>query len=434
VHFLQKNVIILLKKQKKGPIVLVEFSVKNFRSIKEEQTFSMLADKKGEHRETHTFSPFNTSFSLLKSAVIYGANASGKTTLIDSMKTMREIVTNSASKYSAEDQLPVTPYKLNQTSQSLPSEFEMIFFAEGIRYQYGFSATKERIWEEWLIAYPKGRAQHWFARLYEPTTKRHRWKFGDKLQGHKQLWQESTRENALFLSTAVQLNSEQLTPVYRWFRNMTFMGIEEFDSPFITMLLCSQGDIDKEKILHLLHAVDLDIDDFVIEDETIEAQKDGRPHKFKMPKDVKTIHIDEDGNQIEFDLSDESDGTQKFFAFIAPLLLTLEQGGIMIVDELHDNFHPLMVEYIVKLFHNPKSNPKNAQLIFTTHETAILSQEVFRRDQVWFSEKREKQTRIYSLLEFKPRKYVTNLEKGYLSGRYGAVPFLKDITLSMGGE
>ena len=103
----------------------------------------------------------------------------------------------------------------------------------------------------------------------------------------------------------------------------------------------------------------------------------------------------------------------------------------MVVDELHDNFHPLIVEYIVRLFHNPHTNPHNAQLIFTTHETAILSQEVFRRDQVWFCEKRDKSTYLYSLLEFKPRKYVTNLEKGYLSGRYGAIPFLKDITFAM---
>jgi len=413
--------------------VLVEFSVRNFRSVKDEQVFSMLAGKKGEHRETHTFTPDDSSsLSLLKSTVIYGANASGKTTLIDAFKAMREIVVNSASRYSAEDILPVVPFRLNSRYIDKPSEFEAIFIADGIRYQYGFSATKRRICEEWLIAFPKGRAQHWFARIFDPKEKRYRWKFGDKLLGHKQLWQESTRENALFLSTAVQLNSEQLTPLYKWFRNITFMGVEEFDSPFTTMFLCTRGDIEKGKILNLLHAVDIDIDDFIIESKAIETRKEGNMEKFSIPNKVKTVHTDEDGKNIEFELKEESDGTQKFFSFLAPLLMTLERGGIMVVDELHDNFHPLIVEYIVKLFHNIHSNPHNAQLVFTTHETAILSQDIFRRDQVWFCEKRNKSTHIYSLLEFKPRKGVTNIEKGYLSGRYGAIPFLRDIEFSMG--
>ena len=414
-------------------IMLIDFTVKNYRSIKDEQRLSMVAGKKGEHQETHLFTPKETpTTSLLKSAVIYGANASGKSTLINAIETMKIIVQDSASRYQAEDKLPIIPFLLDSDSRSEPTEFEIIFITEGVRYQYGFAATIDRIVEEWLIAYPKGRPQHWFARLYDEDKKKYEWKFGDKLTGHKQLWQESTRDNALFLSTAVQLNSEQLKPLYGWFsQNLTFMGIEDWSSPFVTMFLCEKEN-EKQKILNLLHAVDLDISDFVVENELLETQRDGKNEKFSLPKNVKTVHIDNKGNRVELDLKDESDGTQKFFAFIAPLILTLRFGKVMIVDELHDNFHPLIVRYIVELFHNPKTNPLNAQLIFTTHETAILSQEVFRRDQVWFCEKREKATHVYSLLEFKPRKGVTNLEKSYLSGRYGAIPFVKDITLSMG--
>ncbi len=413
--------------------MLIEFTVKNYRSIKEKQVFSMVAGKKGEHQETHLFTPKETpTVPLLKSAVIYGANASGKSTLINAIETMKSIIQNSAGRYQAEDKLPIVPFLLDADTKNEPTEFEIIFIAEGVRYQYGFAATIDKIVEEWLIAYPKGRPQHWFARLYDEEEKKYKWKFGEKLTGHKQLWQESTRDNALFLSIAVQLNSEQLKAVYGWFsQNLTFMSMDSWDSPFMTMLLCEKEN-EKQKILNLLHAIDLDIDDFVVENELYETQQEGKSEKFSMPKSVKTVHIDSKGNRVELNLEDESDGTQKFFAFIAPLILTLRFGNVMIADELHDNFHPLIVRYVVELFHNPKTNPLNAQLIFTTHETAILSQEIFRRDQVWFCEKRDKSTYVYSLLEFKPRKGVTNLEKSYLSGRYGAIPFLKDITLSMG--
>jgi hypothetical protein len=147
---------------------------------------------------------------------------------------------------------------------------------------------------------------------------------------------------------------------------------------------------------------------------------------------VKMWHKDSAGNSVALDLKEESDGTQKLFAFIGPWLDSLEKGHVLLIDELHDNFHPLMVKFLVDLFHNTATNKTNAQLIFTTHETSILSQDVFRRDQIWFCEKQNKATVLYSLVEFKPRKGVTDLEKAYLSGRYGALPYFKDITLEMG--
>jgi hypothetical protein len=148
---------------------------------------------------------------------------------------------------------------------------------------------------------------------------------------------------------------------------------------------------------------------------------------------ILTQHQTEDGNRIEMDLSDESDGTQKLFCYAGPWMDTLANGHVMVVDELHDNLHPLLVQYLVAMFHNPDLNPHGAQLIFTTHETSILNQDLFRRDQVWFCERGEDQsTRLYPLSDFAVRKGTENIERGYLSGRYGALPFLKAITEAFG--
>lgn len=405
--------------------MLIDFKVKNYRSIKDEQDLNMLSTKQKEHLETHTFTPeAASSMNLLKTAAIYGANAAGKSNFIKALKTMQEIVIHSATKYQRGNALPVKAFLFDSVTSGEATEFEVNFITDGVRYQYGFSATQERIVEEWLIAYPKGRPQNWFARVLNKETDApsYDWQFGEKFTGQKQLWQESTRDNALFLSTAVHLNSELLNPVYDWFdKTLRITGVGGW-SPKFTIELCRQGKY-KDNILQFLRTADMDIEDIEIED---------KADVLANPVNVKMWHKDNSGNQVALDLKEESDGTQKLFAFIGPWLDSLEKGHVLLIDELHDNFHPLMVKFLVNLFHSKITNKSNAQLIFTTHETSILSQDVFRRDQIWFCEKKNKATQLYSLVEFKARKGVTDLEKAYLSGRYGALPYFKNITLEMG--
>ena len=417
--------------------MLIDFTVKNYRSIKDEQHLSMVSTKQKEHIETHTFEVLQpTSTRLIKTAAIYGANAAGKSNFIKALRTMQDIVIFSTSKYQRGDLLPIKPFLFDGTSLHEATEFEVNFISDGVRYQYGFSATQERIVEEWLIAYPKGRPQNWFARVLNTKTNEptYDWQFGDKLTGQKQLWQESTRDNALFLSTAVNLNSEQLNPVFDWFdKILRITGVGGW-SPKFTIELCKENK-HKEDFLRFLRTADMDIEDIEIEENVFSHNK-AVPSAFAEllhnKETVKMWHRDDKGNKVALDLNEESDGTQKLFAFIGPWLDSLEKGHVLLIDELHDNFHPLMVKFLVELFHNSTTNRSNAQLIFTTHETSILSQDVFRRDQIWFCEKRAKATVLYSLVEFKARKGVTDLEKAYLSGRYGALPFFKDITMAMG--
>ena len=422
--------------------MLVEFTVKNYRSVKEEQVFSMVKAKGDELESSNSFLPIApASVSLLRSAAIYGANAAGKSNVIRAMMEMESIVRNSASSSQEGDEISVTPFLFDESSPSEPTEFEMVFISEGVKYQFGFCATKTHIVEEWLIAYPKGRAQRWYSRGYHKDKESSEYKFSDFLLGQKSVWQHATRSNALFLSTAVQLNSEQLKPVFNWFKETLRPANVGGWGPSFTASLCEKDDT-KSKILEFLHAADFNIHDIKIEKEKFDPEllADDLPEfvrekiikemKDKELIDIKTIHKSEGGDLIPLDFDEESDGTQKFFSFAGPWIDTLKNGYVLVIDELHDNLHPKMVKYLVSLFHNNKTNPNNAQLIFTTHETSILSQEVFRRDQIWFCEKNKEQaTSLYPLTDFSPRKERENIELRYLSGRYGALPFIKPFEL-----
>ena len=424
--------------------MLIEFSVTNFKSIKSQQTFSLSKAKGDELEESNSFQPEGLSqLALLRSSAIYGPNAAGKSNFIEAIRVMRRIVVESASEKQRGDKLPLTPFKLDPEAAGSATEFEVVFIANGIRYQYGFAATRERIMEEWLIAFPKVRAQHWYARQWDEKKGEYQWEMGNALQGQKQLWREATRDNALFLSTAVQLNSQQLQPVYDWFDDTLKTTTVNAWSPGFTASVCSDSK-NKEKVLAFLKAADIDIQDVRLKKKLFDEKDlpDDMPEEVRsmvaremegkeVLSELNMLHKDSAGDLIAFDFDEESDGTQKLFSFAGPWLDTLENGYVLFVDELHDNLHPRLVQFLVELFHSSETNPKNAQLVFTTHETSILNQEVFRRDQVWFCEKgNDKATQIYPLTDFSPRKGRENLELAYLAGRYGAVPYVHKLNIA----
>lgn len=422
--------------------MLINFSTSNFRSFSDCQAINMMKSSLKDESETQFFSFEDTEylnkFSLLKSAAIYGSNAAGKSNFIKAIATMKKIVLNSAKSGQRGDSLSVTPFKLKSSNLTEPSEFEVNIIADGVRYQYGFSTTTKRIIAEWLFAFPKGRPQTWFSREWDKETKDYEWHLGSNLSGEKQTWKNATRENALFLSTAVQLNSEQLKPVFDWFKlKLQLIGVNGFPIDY-TAEYCHEGHT--HKVLNFLKEADLGISNINVTSDKFDPNQlpDNMPEDLKNVvlnefKDhdvyeVKIVHQNQDGEDVNFDIDEESTGTQKLFAFSGPWLDVLERGLVLLVDELHDNLHPRLVQYLVELFHNKKTNPHNAQLIFTTHETSILNQEVFRRDQVWFCEKNESQSsELYPLLDFTPRKGKENLEASYLSGRYGAVPYVRNL-------
>ena len=412
--------------------MLIQFTVGNYRSIKDEATISLVAGPGAEHRERNVRVPVMRgdvrATPLLRSAAIYGANAAGKTNLIRALDAMRDIVVDS-SRDDAE--LPVTPFLLNAERDRQPTRFEMTCIVAGVRYQYGFSATQEAVVGEWLYAWPHGRAQLWFKR--DATTGETSFEFGGKLQGDREVWRRATRHNALFLSTAATLNSQQLRPLYDWFKtrlHVVGIGIGSWNSAYSAQ--CALGER-RAAVVRLLQAADLAVSDLrVVEREITEDMiPDGMPSEMEdlllgeRVHDVHVVHQDPAGQPIKLDLDDESDGTQKMFALAGPWVDVLENGHVVVVDELHDNLHPMLVRHLVERFHDAALD-SNAQLIFSTHDTSILSQDVFRRDQIWFCERNAcHETALVPLSDFRPRKGLENLERGYLAGRYGAVPYIR---------
>lgn len=417
--------------------MLVEMSISNFRSFKDRQTFSLVKNKSSE-LPTNAFAVSGMrNFHLLHAAAIYGPNAGGKSNLLRSLYVMKQIVTTSSQRNNT---LPITPFRLDNEKRTQPSEFEVVVVVDGIRYQYGFSASEDKIFAEWLYAFPKGRAQKWFERIRNPHTGRDDWQFSTQLLGSKQVWKDATRDNALFLSTAVQLNSTQLKPLFDWFDKTIRFADSRWFRPGYSASLCSKEK--KESVLKFLQAADLNIHDIQIRTEEPQSMVllDDMPEALrelllkrmegKRFISIHTVHTNNDGADVVFDLTDESDGTQKLFALAGPWMDVLVNGNILLIDELHDNLHPHLVRFLVSLFHNEKINQKNAQLIFTTHDTSMLDQHIMRRDQIWFCERNKEQaTQLYPLTDFSPKKGKENLETAYLSGRYGALPFLQPVYL-----
>lgn len=423
--------------------MLIEFRVENFLSIQDEQVLSMIASKDNTFFGSHTNG--DEKLTLLKSSVIYGANAAGKSNIIKALAIMKTIVVFSA-KQQRGDKLPVTPFLLGDEGDK-PTKFEIIFIQNNTRYQYGFILNSEKILEEWLLAFGESnRAQKWFERIYNEKEDQYNYSFGTKFLGSKQLWAENTRDNALFLSVAIQLNNEQLKPVFDFFLNnlKVTCGDKWGDGKGVTIDILKK---DKQKIIDYIKIADLDIEDINLKEQELDVNKIKLPI---LPKEIKqaiqvdlekgakltqtnihTIHTNQQGELVTFDMeTSESQGTKKFFNLIGPWIEALKNGYTVVVDELHTHIHPLMTKFLINLFHNEDLNKSNAQLIFTTHDTSILNQDVFRRDQIWFCEKQNKATKLYPLSDFKVRKDKTNLENDYLLGRFGALPYFKEILSS----
>lgn len=416
--------------------MLLEFRIRNYRSIRDEIVVSFVASKEKKLADTHLASTGITSIPhVLRSAVVYGPNASGKSTLLHALHYMRSIVAESATVLQPGQTFNVQPFRLDAEYARQPTEFEITFLLGGVRHQYGFSLTPERIIDEWLLVYRAPKPQQWFRRSFNEETQSSTYEFSTHLTGPRKLWQETTRPNALFLSTAAQLNSELLGPIFRWLvEQPVYFGAGLSPMPDLTTQLL-QTEVGKRAARDFLASADISISDVVsVSRPGFQQQIMFGPDGAKFSREEREIlmpqfvHKTEHGSAT-FELHEESEGTQRLYALIAPVLEVLKNGRLLIVDELDRSLHPLLVRRLVRLFHMPELNPLGAQLLFSTHDTSLLDRTLFRRDQIWFTEKDQDQaTRLYPLSDFSPRE-TEAWEKGYLIGRYGAVPFFDEPAL-----
>lgn len=414
--------------------MLIEFRVENFRSLREEQVFSLVASKDKTLQDTHTVGTgLKAAPRVLRSAAIYGANASGKSNLIKALQYMRGVVTESATAIQPGQTFAVQPFRLDPQSAREPTSFEVTFIIDSVRYQYGFAMTPQRIVSEHLLVYKAFKPQRWYERRYDTRTGKDVYDFGPGLKGPKNLWEGATRPNALFLSMAVQLNSDALRPVFDWFVNGVVIFNEQAQlSPQVSIQMLQQTE-GRRQICDFLSAADISIADI----EVVTRKVPGQSVHFDLvagKTEVRTEEVEEhqlrfshvtEHGQAVFDLMDESNGTRNLLFLSGPVLEILRKGLTLVIDELDSSLHTLLVRELVRLFHRPEINTGGAQLIFTTHDTSLLDAPgLFRRDQIWFVEKdRDQASELVSLSEFSPRKNEA-LERGYLMGRYGGIPFL----------
>jgi len=365
---------------------------------------------------------------LLKSAVIFGANASGKTNVLLALLNLKRLVTQSH-QFQKGTPLYYNPFKLDNDYSSAPTKYEILFIKNSIKYFYELSYNKENIIEECLYYYPKGRKSTIFERRDSSD-----YKFTIDIKKQTS-FADQTLNNILYLSRSTQLNYEKTVNAFNWFKDDLFI-IGPTNQIILQAFTADMlNDYSSKKIiLKALKEADIDIDDIDAKVELIsnnDLPKD-MPEEIKnlilMGKgEPKNIEIKMKHKDIYFDFIEESEGTQRIFSLIGPWIDALKNGKILIVDELDTKLHHFLNEFLIKLFHDERQNLNNAQLIFTTHNINLLDQSLFRRDQIWFTSKTPEKfcTELYSLLEFKQRKDI-DIKKRYLFGRYGAIPFIKN--------
>lgn len=424
--------------------MLIEFRFKNFKSFKDEAVLSLVASNDKTFSENLISCPDDKLINLLSSLAIYGPNASGKSTIFEAFGFVLEFVSHSAQN-NPDDPIKYKPF-LFDDSKTQPTFFELTFIKEGVRYQYGFATTQHTIAKEWLISYPKGRPRKLFDREYVSDGK-YAYYFSSYFKGEKEKIKELTRSNALFLSVGATFNNPQLLEIYRWFTDQTIVvSSGEIAEPAVFNFILKHPNI-AENLRNLIKFADLGVVDYALAerdsdslnlpsdmpmalrkafeafDQTLKSMNDEEINIKHKAYVVNLLH-QSGSNVASLPWDAESDGTRRLFGMSAPVFDALDGGKTLFIDEIDKSLHPLLARELVSLFQNSKTNPKGAQLVFNTHDTSLLSAGIFRRDQIWFLEKDNNgASHLYSLLEYSPRRDEA-LEKGYLQGRYGAVPFL----------
>jgi len=424
--------------------MLIDFKITNFRSVKEEQTLSLVAGATGKDQTRSDSLVECDDFKLAKTAAIFGANASGKSNIVRAFRFMRSFVNRSATRMNLGDRIrEAIPFRLDIESPGMPSSLELTLLLNGTQYVYGFSATADRVLGESLRVRPAGgRMATWFSRHVTPHGQN--WKVNGPLRKDKALLREKTRDNGLALSRGAELNIKALSELFLWFRN-DFWVYDLSVSPMVlaerTAVRVGEDASFRARVLQLLRDADLGISSIKVSEEpALVTPKDASEELRKVHNVLKDIAGDEVPKRhpvttyhrvagadrpVAFRLAeDESNGTQRFFALAGPILDALDRGQLLVLDEFECSMHPLLSRKLVELFQSASANKNGAQLIFATHDTSLMSQKLMRRDQIWFTDKTQAgATELFSLYDFTDRpRAASAFERNYFAGRFGAVP------------
>ena len=398
--------------------MLVNFTFKNFRSFRDEMTLSMVA---ASIQELAGAVVKTCGEDLLPVAVMYGANSSGKSNVLKALKAMRDVLLSSV-KLNPKDKLDAEPFSLDLTSSYEPTSFEIQFTLNGSKFRYGIDYTSEMIISEWLYEKRPGEREFELFLRSGNEFKISKARFSEGIGK-----QDSTPANRLFVSLVAQLNGKVSQSILDWFSNIEYIsGL--YNDAYIgkTLTMVYEENNVYLEVLNFLGQSQLGFNGLAI-------TKDSSREK---PLEAKSVHniYDKEGNIVDkrqFLIEDmESEGTKKMIEIAGPIVDAIRLGQILIVDELDAKLHPFLTRKIISMFMDKSINKNGAQLIFATHDTNLLNIQYLRRDQIWFTEKdKTDSTELYSLVEFRDEagnkvRNDRNIEKDYINGRYGAIPFM----------
>lgn len=420
-------------------------SIKNFRSIKDLITldFSKSNRKKGDLSNYISIS--NTE--IATTTVIYGANASGKSNLLRAFKALEYLVLNS-SKFDPDDKLgPFEPFRLTKGFDKKPVSIELEFFIDQIRYIYLIVFGEKLIEQEKLLFFPLGKEAILFNRINGKDIQ-----FGEYFKGEKKTIEKLTLPNQLFLSKAAENNAESTLEVFQFFKNKLRVypflnqykesSLERFyakrladepESPFakkLNALICAL-----DTGINSINAEETDWNKFKFPDNIPDNVRKKIQEDYKY--EIKTAHgfFDETNKSsglIDFDIEEESTGTRSLLSIGGIIIDALEKGSVLVIDEFEKNLHPIITSYLIKLFNEKIFNPKNAQLIFATHDITQLNEDLFNRDQVWFTQKNEfGVTELIRCSDIKGLRLNAPLDKWYAAGRLGGTAIINDTNFVM---
>lgn len=412
--------------------MLISFTVENVKSFASTATLSMRAHKSDKTLAGSLLSDASGGDPLLPAAAIYGANAAGKTNMIVAADYMRQTVLRSQGIWRPGSGTRRAPHA---SQLDKPSLFEIEFVSDGTQYRYGFLANDNYFADEWLYARVTKKERRLFYRtttVADDQSFKTFVKFSSAFEGSpidKRSWVKRTRADSLFLSCAAQDEQRDIFPVYKWFLNKLIVygpdGTDRFPNGDITSSMWLDFPPFRRQLLPLLKMADDGIQDLSV----VKKESEGMPRS--MLFDLRPSHevtaykvnfqINTDGQTYWLPIESQSKGIKRIYDFAAAVIFALQAGEVLIIDELESSLHPIIAANILSLFKSPSTNPEGGQIIFTTHDTGLLRSDLLRRDEVWFVEKHNGCSELYSLLEFSPRKDEA-LEGGYLRGRYGAIP------------
>ena len=412
--------------------MLIGFRFQNFRSFLAEQSFSFSTSSDRTHESTHLIKTGMKAVPRVsKAAIVFGPNASGKTNLLIALAAFRDLILHSSGYSDSQFSERHTPFRFGP-SMTQPTEFEIDVLLDRVRYRYAISYDSQRIRFERLLVYRTGKSQRWFERRFDEATRKDIWApFSPNFNGPREMWRKATRSKALFLTTAAQLNSEQLAPLLDWVEHrleILFPG-DMTDVNRIAMRI--QDETFKTRVLELLSAVDIHVDDVRFAEQDPSRADPAPPpgagflRRGSAHRSIEFLHARDGLVPMWLDSVFEAAGTQRLIGLFGPLLQAAENGKLLLIDEFDASLHPLVARFLIRLINDPRVSSKGAQLLLTSHNTTLMDLDILRRDEIWLVQLDDKHaSNLLPLLRSSPRKHEL-IAKNYLKGRYGAVPLIR---------